>query len=132
VTEGVIYSFGYGSDGANPDSSLINIGGTLYGTTYQGGGSGCVGGYGCGTVFAVTTSGTESMLYSFGGGSDGEYPDGALLDVGGTLYGTTVDGGGPGCGGSGCGTVFAVTTSGAEGVLYRLQAAATARPHLAA
>lgn len=32
----VLHNFGYGSDGVSADS-LINVGGTLYGTTYYGG-----------------------------------------------------------------------------------------------
>jgi uncharacterized repeat protein (TIGR03803 family) len=41
--------------------------------------------------------------------------------VGGTLYGTTFEGGNDneGCGGLSCGTVYSVTTAGAETVLYR-------------
>jgi hypothetical protein len=50
-------------------------------------------------------------VYSFQGGADGAYPTGGLIDVAGTLYGTTAGGGYTGsiCGGDGCGTVFAVT-----------------------
>jgi hypothetical protein len=48
----VIYSFPGGTEGARPAGKLINVGGTLYGTTYAGG-TGC-GGTGCGTVFKVT------------------------------------------------------------------------------
>ena len=36
----VVYSFKGGSDGASPFSGLVNVGGTLYGTTYFGGASG--------------------------------------------------------------------------------------------
>ena len=49
---------------------------------------------------------SETVLYSFAGGSDGANPDAALLVSNGTLYGTTTSGG-TGCS-SGCGTVFAV------------------------
>src|SRR5580700_9358530 len=56
---------------------------------------------------------TETVLYGFAGGSDGELPEAALTNVAGTLYGTTSDGGA-----NGLGTVFASTTSGAETVLY--------------
>src|SRR5579863_9883085 len=63
------YSFkGYPNDGAYPDAGLINVNGTLYGTTSNGGASGnCSGG--CGTVFKITTSGRETVLHSFEGGS---------------------------------------------------------------
>ena len=68
------------------------IKGVLYGTTAIGG-SACSGN-GCGTVFAIAPSGAESVLYSFKGYPvDGDYPDAALLDVNGVLYGTTYGGG---------------------------------------
>jgi uncharacterized repeat protein (TIGR03803 family) len=136
ASEAVVYSFQGGSDGANPQASLVtNVAdrpfgrtGTLYGTTTQGGGTGCTDnpgqpGPGCGTVFEVTPNGAESVLHSFQGGSDGALPSGNLINVGGTLYGTTNQGGGTGCGnypglGPGCGTVFKVTPLGIESVLY--------------
>jgi uncharacterized repeat protein (TIGR03803 family) len=91
-TESVLYSFTGGSDGAYPDASLIlDAAGSLYGTTPNGGSSGN------GTVFklAPSSSGyTESVLYSFSGGSDGAYPYASLiLDAAGSLYGTTTRGG---------------------------------------
>ena len=94
--ETVLYSFAGGSDGANPlNGTLTNVDGTLYGTTEYGGANGF------GTVYMITTSGTESVLYSFAGGSDGEYPYAGVTYVGGALYGTTSNGGA-----SGYGTVF--------------------------
>ena len=55
---------------------------------------------------------TESVLYSFAGGSDGSQPwGGVIFDQAGNLYGTTYEGGG-GCNGFGCGTVFELTPSG--------------------
>jgi uncharacterized repeat protein (TIGR03803 family) len=116
--EVVLYRFaGSPSDGGNPSSNLINVGGTLYGTTKNGGK------HNKGTVFSITPSGTERMLHSFGGSSDGTYPSAALLDVGGTLYGTTAGGGSGPCKYyfptvPGCGTVFSITTGGTEKVLY--------------
>lgn len=114
--ETVLHSFGRGgTDGVLPYAGLTNLGGTLYGTTASGGGSGCYSHSGCGTVFKITTSGTETVLYCFAGGLDGYYPYARLLNVGGNLYGTTSRGGGP----SGGGTVFKITASGKETVLYR-------------
>lgn len=112
--ETVLYSFKGGSaDGAAPSAPLINVNGTLYGATGSGGANGN------GVVFAITTSGKETVLYSFkGGSSDGANPSGALLNVNGTLYGTTVSGGSSSCGGGGCGTVFSITTSGKEVMHY--------------
>jgi len=119
----VVYSFSGGSDGANPVAGVIDVGGTLYGTTAAGGAYYCgLGGYhGCGTVYSVTPSGTENVLHNFGAGSDGANPVAGLIDVGGTLYGTTSAGGSYGCYGSyyfNCGTVFSLTPSGSEQVLH--------------
>jgi uncharacterized repeat protein (TIGR03803 family) len=114
----VLYSFNRGSDGANPFAGLIDVSGTLYGTTQAGGpsGNGC-GGVGCGTVFKITKSGTESLVHSFTGPpADGGAASGGLTDVGGTLYGTAYYGGA-----SYYGMVFKITTSGSESVLYSFQ-----------
>ncbi|MBV8490621.1 MAG: hypothetical protein JO199_08830 [Candidatus Eremiobacteraeota bacterium] len=50
--ENVVYAFAGGSDGSAPQNGLTAVNGMLYGTTYQGGGTGCQGG-GCGTVYSV-------------------------------------------------------------------------------
>jgi uncharacterized repeat protein (TIGR03803 family) len=108
-TETVLHSFAGGADGEQPDAGMTNVNGTLYGTTEFGG----RGGVSYGAVFAITRSGTESVLYSFAGGKDGAYPTAGLTNVNGTLYGTTTEGG------SGkAGTVFKITTSGTYSVLY--------------
>lgn len=119
-TEKVLYRFAGGSDGERPGARLINLNGTLYGTTYSGGGSACSGGsaVGCGTIYSITPTGTEKVLYRFAGGSDGQWPEANLTNVNGTLYGTTESGGGSGCGGIGCGTVYAINASGTERVVY--------------
>ncbi|HEY1708348.1 MAG TPA: choice-of-anchor tandem repeat GloVer-containing protein [Rhizomicrobium sp.] len=124
AVESIVYAFkGGAGDGAEPDGGLLNVGGTLYGTTTQGGGTGC-GGTGCGTVFSIAPNGKETMLYAFKSAGDGAIPQAGLIDVGGTLYGTTSEGGGTGCGGTGCGTVFSITPGGAENVLYAFKGAA--------
>jgi len=121
----VVYSFQGNGDGDSPQSNLIDINGTLYGTTFAGGSDDPCGGSasGCGTVFSVNPStGSESVLYAFGnGGRDGANPIAGLIALKGKLYGTTEGGGAggvPGCDGKGCGTVFAVDIkTGAEKVL---------------
>jgi uncharacterized repeat protein (TIGR03803 family) len=88
--ETVLYSFtGNGPDGANPYAALVqDAQGNLYGTTYYGGASGA------GTVFELDSTGNETVLYSFTGGSDGGNPHGGVvLDPSGNLYGTTTAGG---------------------------------------
>ncbi len=112
-----LYSFKGGDDGAQPFAGLIELNGTLYGTTAYGG-TGCSGSSGCGTVFESTTSGQETVLYRFQGGKDGANPYAGLIDVNGALYGTTAGGGT-----SNDGTVFKITTSGEETVLYSFKGA---------
>jgi uncharacterized repeat protein (TIGR03803 family) len=120
-TATVLYSFQGGNDGKGPEGSLIaDAAGALHGVTGAGGGSlGCNNGLGCGTVFRLTPppvaggTWTETVLYRFQGGGDGDDPRAGLIaDAQGTLYGTSASGGGSQCPGplpdqiSGCGTVF--------------------------
>jgi uncharacterized repeat protein (TIGR03803 family) len=75
--------------------------GNLYGTTRFGGNisSSCTYSLGCGLVFEVSPPGgggawTETVLYTFTGGSDGSIPfAGVIFDAKGNLYGTTLEGG---------------------------------------
>jgi uncharacterized repeat protein (TIGR03803 family) len=109
--ENVVHSFNDTDDGAAPFTALVAAGGKLYGTTYTGGNLKACSPFGCGTVFSVTTKGVEKILHSFDS-RKGAYPDAALLGVKGTLYGTTLGGGGGLCGvdrTTGCGIVYSVT-----------------------
>jgi len=111
-----LYSFLRHPDASDPAAGLIEVKGTLYGTTEQGGTGRCKHNkhiVGCGTVFEISTTGAEHVIYSFQGKSDGESPDAGLIAVGGKLYGTTSAGGA-----YGAGTVFAVGTDGVESVLH--------------
>ncbi|MHB1814869.1 MAG: choice-of-anchor tandem repeat GloVer-containing protein [Steroidobacteraceae bacterium] len=109
--ETVLYAFAGGaSDGADPRAGpILGSSGTLYGTTYGGGADGL------GTVYQLSSAGGETVLYSFAGGaSDGADPRGSLIiDSAGNLYGTTSGGGA-----SGLGTVYEVSPTGAQTVLY--------------
>lgn len=117
--EKILYSFMGGSDGAEPLAGLTaDAYGNLYGATYFGGGKGCRK-QGCGTIFEVMPGGTETVLHSFKGGSDGRVPyAGLILDAQSNLYGTASAGGGSGCYGKGCGTVFELASGGGETVLH--------------
>jgi uncharacterized repeat protein (TIGR03803 family) len=99
-----------GSPGAGlPYGALIrDAAGNLYGTTYYDGA------YGYGTAYRLSPGSgdewRERVLYSFRNGSFGGYPIGHLnLDASGNLYGTTSEGGFPGCS---CGTIFKLTPAG--------------------
>ena len=111
-TQSVLYTFcslSNCSDGAAPQAALIaDKQGALYSTTVVGGS-----GSNRGTVFKLTppakgrTAWTETVLYSFKGGSDGANPQAALIaGKQGALYSTTIFGGGTGNAGNGNGTVF--------------------------
>ncbi len=120
---GFLYSFQGGEDGDNPSGGLtIDSAGNLYGTTAYGGGTGCSPYSGCGVVYRVSRSGTETILYRFTGGTDGAFPFAApILDAAGNLYGTAAAGGNLTCPlyqGVGCGTVWKLDTSGNLTVLY--------------
>jgi len=110
-TKTVLYSFKGGSDGIEPESDLIADGsGNLYGTTAIGGANNL------GTVFELKPDGTETVLYSFKGGSgDGSYPwrSGLWRDANGNLYGTTLQGAA-----SGAGVVYKLSPDGTEKVLH--------------
>jgi uncharacterized repeat protein (TIGR03803 family) len=117
--EKVLYSFKGGADGGFPWGGLVrDSAGNLYGTTsVRGSGKNCP--YACGVVFKLDNLGQETVLHSFNGGADGEYPlAGLALDAAGNLYGTTEEGGGTACGGSGCGIVFEIETTRKERILY--------------
>lgn len=106
----VLYTFNGGQDGKQPDGALaFDASGNLYGTTEQGGGTGCLNGWGCGTVFELSPSAkgpwTETVLHRFVKMPDGLQPQGALLaDPQGNWYGTTLTGGA-----NSAGTIFELT-----------------------
>jgi uncharacterized repeat protein (TIGR03803 family) len=124
----VLHSFtGTGGDGANPVASLIQgSDGNFYGTTNLGGANSatCTIAGGCGSVFKITPTGVETVLHSFtGAGGDGATPDASLLQGSdGNFYGTTSYGGAASASfADGCGTVFTITPTGVETVLYAFQ-----------
>ena len=91
----VLYQFGMPPDAGIPVGEVIfDTAGNLYGVTAYGGSGPC--GIGCGAVYKLTPSGggwTETVIYSFLGGSTGQLPLGGLiLDAAGNLYGTALGG----------------------------------------
>jgi uncharacterized repeat protein (TIGR03803 family) len=100
-TANVLYDFGgFEEDGRFPVGTLVfDNSGNLYGTTLYGGGSSACGYWRCGTVFKLSPSSgggwTEHVVHGFAGPyHDGAVPmAGVILDVSGTLYGTTTLGG---------------------------------------
>jgi uncharacterized repeat protein (TIGR03803 family) len=118
----VLHSFtGIGSDGMYPVAGLIrNTAGILYGTTQYGGSGSCFGVPACGTVFKVDSTGKETTIYSFLGGTDASHPEGNLIfDAAGNLYGTTRDAEYTSCGTlPGCGTVFKLDATGKDSLLH--------------
>jgi len=117
-----LYAFKDQPDGALPYGGVVlDKSGNLYGTTYYAGANDV------GTVYKLTrgaNSWTETVLYSFKGGTDGSSPISTLVaDSAGNLYGTTSDGGG----GCGCGVIFKMTPKAnggwVESVPYRFTGA---------
>lgn len=121
-TSKILHNFTGGKDGQWPKAGLVAVNGTLYGTTSLGGTGKCASNEGCGTVFKITTTGNETVLYSFKGISTGEGPEGGLAYVGGALYGTAVQGGTP----YGSGIVFKISLSGSLKVIYNFKGGAFA------
>ena len=116
-----LYAFKGEPDAGFPYSALtFDSSGSLYGTTYSDGANDL------GAVYKLTRGPggwSETVLYSFKGGSDGSGPISNLVfDATGNLYGTTSEGGAPGCS---CGAIFRLspTSNGSwtEGVAYRFR-----------
>jgi len=109
-SEQALYAFDDSAgNGASPQSLMQATDGTFYVTTYLGGAADL------GAIVRVTTGGEESVLYSFLGGADGQFPRAPLLEWSdGNFYGVTQFGGT-----SGRGTFFQLTLSGQETVLYQ-------------
>ncbi len=105
-------------DGAFPEGVAYHEG-KLYGTTLSGGS------LDGGTVFELTltkSGATESVLHSFGAGTDGAQPLGAVVfDETGNIYGSASEGGGTAACYQGCGAIFELKPTGVswtEGVLH--------------
>jgi len=120
--ETVLHTFTGGGDGARPKGSLVaDSQGNLYGTTST------VARSNGGTVFKITPSGVKTELWTFTASADqdGYSPNpGLALDAEGNVYGTTFSGGS-----SNLGTVFGLTTAGAENVLLSFSGSNGSTPY---
>lgn len=109
----ILHAFSGAPDGLTPVAPVVlDQHGNLYGTTKYGGAAGV------GTVFTISSVGTEAVLYGFkiadGDKGNGVFPDGGLVvDAEGNLYGTTFDGGA-----FHCGVAFKLAPDGTETVLH--------------
>jgi uncharacterized repeat protein (TIGR03803 family) len=123
------------------DELVQGADGNFYGTTTLGGSGTCLGPFGvqgCGTVFQLTPSGIQTVLYNFTYDSstntavNGIYPYGGLVQgKDGNFYGTTTGGGNAGaiCNGNlGCGVIFKITPAGTYTVLHTFNGAFATPP----
>jgi len=117
----VFYTFNGGSDGASPETSLLEgSDGNFYGTTsFAGDVSDCMEpGYlpGCGTIFQLTPNQKLNTVYTFTAGNGENLPGYTSLTEGSdsNYYGTTFQGGT-----SGVGLVYRVTPSGTLSPVYQ-------------
>jgi uncharacterized repeat protein (TIGR03803 family) len=111
-SETVLYSFS-GVDGATPGASVVlDSAGNIFGTTSLGGD------FNFGTAFKLTRSAsgawTQTVLHSFGAGTDGYVPSGLILDSAGDVYGITQFGGTASSGSDNGGTVYRLTFANGE------------------
>jgi uncharacterized repeat protein (TIGR03803 family) len=115
-TERVLYNFpatgsGENAYGGSGGGVVLDAKGNLYGTTFNGGGTGSAG-----TVFELMRPARRGgpwkhkVVHSFKQSNGGLVPQaGLIFDARGNLYGTTQIGAGSGCYGNGCGVVFRLT-----------------------
>ena len=110
-TLATLYQFGFGTNGYNPMAGLVQgSDGDFYGTTHSGGA------YEGGTVFRISSAGTLTTLYQFGGlPTDGQNIWAGLVQGSdGNFYGTTALGGT-----NSAGTVFQVSSAGTLTTLWQ-------------
>ena len=116
--ETILYTISGGTDGQYPVSGLLrDSSGNLFGTTYDGGTALNV----AGTIFKLSPSGKEKVLYNFTGGTDGGQPESSLITDGqGNLYGST-----EGSGAFGFGTIYKLSATHQETVLFSFRGGQT-------
>jgi len=112
---GGIFLENHSRDGGEPIGGLVPDGRDgFYGTTNIGGGPECNATHGCGTIFHITSSGKEKVIFAFGGQPGAAFPNSSLIKLKDGRYLGTTSRGGPGNNG----TVFELSDSGRVSVLY--------------
>jgi uncharacterized repeat protein (TIGR03803 family) len=112
-----LHRFSSGPGGYSPETGLIDVGGTLYGTTTEGGANVCVTAYtptSCGVLYQISNTGVYTVVHSWDGTDGGGPLDELTKGTDGNIYGiTTVGGTGGGycvnSNPSGCGVIFKYT-----------------------
>jgi uncharacterized repeat protein (TIGR03803 family) len=94
------------SDAEKPGAAPTFANGLLYGTPTQGGTGTCQDSTGCGTIFSVSHSGTETVLYAFTSKFGIPHSGTTLLAVGNQLYGDNPNGL------HGCSFLYSITPQG--------------------
>ena len=109
--ETVLYSFPDSPGGYDLTTSLASDpSGNLYGVNLFGG----LPGFGQGVVYRISPTGQETVLYAFEPDPDGFFASsGVVFDAAGNLYGETSLGGE-----YGAGTVYKISSQGAETILF--------------
>ncbi len=107
----VLHHFAGVPDGAVPDALTV-ADGQLYGVTERGGNAGPHDPTGCGTVFAVAFSGSETMRSPFSC-AQSSFPNGKLVRYNGALFGETFNGGA-----HDSGTFFVAHDDGTKNIIY--------------
>ncbi len=122
-TESLVHTFASGPnvDGIWPVGNLtVGADGNFYGVT-EIAGANCLNQYGCGAVFKLSLSGSESLVYSFY--NQLNYPSrpetAPVQGSDGNFYGTTVIDGELCTNQTYCGAVYKVTPDGQETTLYK-------------
>ena len=116
-TAKALHHFSLGAGGCSPQTGPIDLGGTIYGATTEGGANVCVTAYtptSCGVLYQISKTGVYTVVHSWNGTDGGSPQDELTKGADGSIYGiTTVGGtGGGACvnnNPSGCGVIFKYT-----------------------
>ena len=113
-----LHNFG---NGYSPTALILGSDGSLYGTTFEGGQTGC-NGVGCGIVFKINPAGIFSVVHRFQP-TEGRAPTTLVQGSDGSLYGTTLSDVA-----NSAGIIFKIATDGTFSVLYNFTQATGQNP----